>query len=104
MSDRMTWEEKFAACQALGDAVLRMRKPGDWYVDQHAEIKDGCILKGEYGNGATPEAAALDHFEKLTALAPGEYVVTRAMGADRRAVRWNGYMWASVQEKEAVSP
>lgn len=98
----MTWEEKLAALNALSDNVtgasLRMRKPGDWYVEQNVEVKDGLILEGRYGNGATPEAAVLDHWENLTKLKSHEYLVV-GWGKERKAYRWNGHMWATVKEK-----
>lgn len=94
----MTWEEKLAALQSLGDCCLRMRHPGDWYVSATSvEVSSGRMLEGRYGNGATPEAAVLDHWEKYTALVgPGEVVVINAMSTERRHVRWTGYMWTDV--------
>lgn len=96
----MTWEQKLAACQALSACSLKMREPGDWYVSQDVEIKDKSILKGEYGNGTTPEEAVEDHWTRLTQLAAHEYLVTRAGGGElRKAVRWNGFMWDQVIEE-----
>jgi hypothetical protein len=44
----MTWEQKFAAILSIGDAALRMRKPGDWYVDHRGvEVKErqsSCMI------------------------------------------------------------
>lgn len=96
MAPGMTWEEMFAAIAALGgDPSLRMRKPGDWYVLQgRVEVKHRSTLESRYGNGTTPAAAVVDHWQKLTTLAPGEVIVVNAFTDDRRAVRWNGYMWA----------
>jgi hypothetical protein len=95
----MTWEQKLAACQALGECHLMMRKPGDWYVSQRVSVKeregDGVIV-GRYGNGATPEEAAEDHFNELTAKTPLAYVVIDEMRPARRHVRWNGFMWEDV--------
>ena len=95
----MTWEEKLEACNALARCGLSMRKPGDWYVYQSGvELKRGCMLGGGGGNGTTPELAVLDHWEGHTNLQPGEYLVIGAMTPNRRAVKWNGYMWATVDE------
>lgn len=95
----MTFEQKIQALTAIGDLALRMRHPGNWYVDQdHVEMKptpDASILESSYGNGATPEAAVLDHWAKLTRPSPW-VVVCRAMAEDRRLLRWNGFMWADV--------
>lgn len=96
----MTWEEKLAACKAIGSEIgLRMRKPGDWYVDHcGVEVKEGSMLASRYGNGPTPQAAAEDHWTQLTELTPREYIVLDAGRSTRRAVRWNGFMWQDVQE------
>ena len=94
----MNWEQKLAACKALRPygTGLRMRSPGDWYVEQIGleVIEEGHrgMLVGRYGNGATPEAAVEDHWAKLTA-SDVAAVVLNAMGPDRREVRWNGFMW-----------
>jgi len=82
------------------DVAVRMRKPGDWYVDQNVEVKDMDCLEGRYGNGETPYGAILDHWNKLTNLAPHEYLVVNAMRSNRKAYRWNGFMWAEVDEKK----
>jgi hypothetical protein len=76
-----------------------MRKPGDWYVEQRVEVRKGSVLEGRYGNGPDPEAAVLEHWQELTELGADEYLVARAYGDDRKAVRWNGFMWDHVQEK-----
>lgn len=94
----MTYEEKFEAINALGEASVHMRKPGDWYVSQATEIKDGGMLCGHYGDGTSPEAAIEDHWRVLTELNPHQYVVINAAGPDRQALSWNGYRWASVRE------
>lgn len=95
----MTWEEKLAACQALSECSLKMRSPGNWYVQQcGTDITQGSMLVGKYGNGQTPQQAVEDHWLKLTELAPQEYIVIRAYGEDRLAVKWNGYMWSTVNE------
>lgn len=97
----LTWEQKLAAFQAISDHSLRMRKPGDWYVDAtRLEIKespDSSVLVGTYGNGATPAAAVEDHWRKyVTDLAPGAYIVANAFREDRKHYRWNGFMWAEL--------
>ena len=99
---RMNWQQKLSAVQALCgtfNVAVRMRNPGDWYVNDCTEIKDGSILRGEYGNGATPEQAVEDHWDILTNLPHEQYIVVRAAREDRRAVRWNGFMWEDVAEK-----
>ena len=95
----MTWEQKLEACNALCECSLIMRKPGDWYVHHGIEISQSGLLLGAYGNGTTPEEAVMNHWDEITKLKPGEHLVIHAMGPNRQAVKWNGYMWQSVTEK-----
>lgn len=102
----MSWQEKFAAINALGEASLMMRKPGDWYVNQpRVETKDegSSVIGCDYGNGATPEDAVVDHWERIAALPPRWFVVVDSFGPSRRHVRWNGYMWVDVPRDVAAS-
>jgi len=96
----MTWQQKLAALQCLGDCSLKMREPGDWYVSQsRVEVGGDGMLAGSYGNGETPVVAVTDHWRVLVDELPvGKHLVLGASSDDRRAVRWNGYMWADVQE------
>lgn len=102
----MTWEQKFQACNALRGGILvtlQMRAPGDWYVgNQHAERKEGGVLSGGCVTGAkTPEEAVNQHWDWLTD--PKYYLVIGAYGSERKAVRWNGFMWESVNEARDVA-
>lgn len=98
----MTWEQKFAAMAALcgWPAVsLRMRKPGDWYVEARGrEVSTGRgTLSGRYGNGHSPEAAILDDWcQVVEQLGAEECIVINSGLENERRVRWNGYMWESV--------
>lgn len=96
----MDWEQKLQALNVVAECVLKMRKPGDWFVSQPIDVKQQSILVGMYGNGATPQAAVEDHWTQLTTLPADEYIVSRYgdMGT-RTAVRWNGFMWDRVVEK-----
>ncbi len=96
----MTWEQKLQACQALCEHTLRMRKPGDWYVDGSVDVKRRSCLEARFGNGRTPEEAVEDHWKQLTELEPGQYLVIKAYGEDRQAVEWNGFMWTTVRERQ----
>jgi len=100
----MMWEEKLAACKALGDCALRMREPGDWYVSWSVEaVEHGHpgILVGRYGNGATPQLAVEDHWSRITAPEVSALVVN-AMRPTRREVRWNGFMWWDVPSEQSA--
>lgn len=94
----MTWEEKLMVLRALGDASLKIRKPGDWYVSQSVSVKRGGVLVGEYGNGTSPEAAVKDHWDKLAENMTGEYLVCNEHRDQRDAFKWNGFMWDRVDE------
>lgn len=93
----MNYEQKLQALNAIGECKILMRSPGNWYVSQSTEVKNNGMLEGRYGNGATPERAIEDHWESLTTLAPHEYIVIHA-GGNRKAVKWNGFMWEDVKE------
>lgn len=99
----MNWEQKLAAFKALGEAHLEMRKPGDWYVADSINVGgDGCLV-GAYGNGATPQQAVEDHWQKLVVDLPlDRHLHSRHAGVIRR-VRWNGYMWQDIAP-ESVDP
>lgn len=94
----MKFKQKAEALNALSEISIRINHYGKWYVSQRTEIKDGGILKGEYGDGDTPEEAINNHWRVLVDnLANNCYLVINATDKKlRRAVRWNGFMW---QEK-----
>ena len=98
----MTYEQMLKTCQALDpDCTIRMRKPGDWYVDWRVEMKDGGVLRSEYGNGVSPVDAIHNHWTIVATLPSNQYLVIEADVPSRRhAVRWNGFMWAPVVEPE----
>lgn len=94
----MTWEQKLAALQALmPDTCLRMRKPGDWYVDARGRSIGGDgLLHGNYGNGKTPEAAIENDWLQMTEIPSDRYIVVQC-GGERRQFRWSGFMWSEVK-------
>lgn len=98
----MNWEQKMEAIKSLAgmDTCIKMRRPGDWYVLDRVDIKDGRFIRGGTGNGRTPEEAVNDRWFQLTELSRDQYLVVHAFGDDRKAVRWNGFMWTTVTEKD----
>lgn len=94
----MDYEQKLYALNSLGECKILMRKPGDWYVSQSTEVKNNGMLEGRYGNGCTPQEAIVNHWERLTELAEHEYIIIHAGREDRKAVKWNGFMWEAVKE------
>lgn len=92
------------AISALGrfDFHIKIRETGEWYACCAAEIKRGICLVGVHGNGQTPEEAVDDLWLELTSLQLGEYLVLGAYTDRRRAVKWNGFMWDGVREKDAA--
>lgn len=92
--------QKFAAILALGpQACLRMRSDGSWYVaDDHIEVKQGAMLCSPSQAGSTPEKAIHECWEQLTDLKNCEYLVAGGNREDRKAFKWNGFMWADVKE------
>ena len=98
----MNWEEKLDAIQHLGETVLRMRAPGDWYVSQsgvESTARGSAVLRGEYGDGTSPEAAVLHHWNVLTVHDGNtSYLVLNATDeTKRRHVYWNGFMWKDAE-------
>jgi hypothetical protein len=94
----MTYEQKFAALGALWFApALHMQKPGDWYVLwTGVERREGGCLSSGCVSEATPELAVEAKWEWATD--PRYYLVINAMRDNRRAVKWNGFMWEDVDE------
>jgi len=97
MSSAPTWEQKFEALQGLGEAALKMRAPGKWYVSQPGvEIKalrSGAAV--EQQDGESPEKAVNLRWSALTEASAEQYVEHRR-GRLQRRVRWNGFMWADL--------
>ena len=102
----MDWQQKAEALASLTELSIKFRERENrigsaepWYVSQKIDIKDGGCLVGSYGNGNTPQEAIEDHWEVLTTkLNRDQYIVVRGLSDERKAVRWNGFMWADVPE------
>ncbi len=81
----MDYQYIMHVCNNLGEMSIRMRKPNDWYVNHRGvEVKNGGCLEDRYGNGNTPQDAIIDHWKKLTVLAPHEYIVCCPLGGGER--------------------
>lgn len=87
-----TWEQRLAALQALTECSLRMREPGNWYVETSLEIGDGSILSSAYGNGKTPQEAVEKTWTNVTRLRDDQYLALRREG-DRLNAVWDGDAW-----------
>lgn len=102
----LTWEQQLVAIKAFaGDfnVSLKMRKPGDWYVEAHMSLGGDGMLLGTYGNGRTPEEAVEDHWRIFAVEIPDDrYVVATGEQPYRRA-RWNGFMWSLLSDEQAES-
>lgn len=99
--DTASWQDRLAAMQVLADASVRMRKPGDWYVQQGISVSNGVILSGYYGNGSTPEAAVEDHWRIYTRLDEGTWIAVKD-GDDRMNAVWDGDAWKTWKPEPAV--
>lgn len=95
----MTTAQKALALNALGwsDFAIKIRETGEWYAVCAGEISDGHVLKSTMGNGRNPEMAIASLWSCMTSLEPGERIVLLRDG-ERRAVRWNGFMWEPFNE------
>jgi hypothetical protein len=99
----MDWNQKAKALNALSPISIKIGTSGHWYVSQGLEIKQGHVLASCVGRGGDPVEAIDNHWkEAVLDLKPGEYLVVNAGGKDRKAVRWNGFMWEGVPEEKAA--
>lgn len=95
----MNWGQKLEALKALCgefNVSLKMRAPGDWYVETTGlEIKvNASILSSHTSRAPSPEKAVEDAWRAYVEdLPPDRYLVVGAMRSSRRHVRWNGFMW-----------
>ena len=88
-----TWEEKLMKLKELAPgAHLEMRAPGDWYVSASMYVKDGQMMRGEFGNGPTPGHAVIHHWE----IYRNKVAYTGAWGDGRGFVFHNG-AWIEVK-------
>lgn len=102
----MDWQQKAEALAGLTELAIHFREkqwliggPEPWYVQQKIDIREGGCLHGAYGNGYTPQEAIENHWKRLVDdLAADQYLIVRSSTDDRRAVRWNGFMWQDVPE------
>lgn len=98
----LTWEQKAEAMDALAPFTFKIvprHGGGGWCASVSAEVKSGPILSSGNGHGKSVETAVLALWQGLvTDLKAEDYLVINAMGPNRRAVRWNGFMWADVFE------
>jgi len=92
----MDWEQKLEAMQALCECSLKMRCPGNWYVEtRKREVGGDGLLSSTYGNGSTPQKAVEDDWRRLVEeLPPASYIVLDPHEEPRKTYRWNGYRWA----------
>jgi len=102
----MDWQQMFAALKAISpEATLQMRKPNDWYCRlPGVELKNGITLQTVRGTGGSPGEAVAAAWIAATELPSspdgGPYLVVNATDPKRRrAMRWNGFMWADVDEE-----
>ena len=96
----MDWQQKFKAIRSLNpfDTSLMMRDRGDWYLHHGVERKEGGGLSGGLTSGETPEEAITQAWDWFTD--PKYYIVVNAYRNNRRAVKWNGFMWEDITEEK----
>jgi hypothetical protein len=93
----MDWKQKFTALDALAPASLKLDVNKNWFVSHTGvERKEGgCLATGGGGHADTVDKAVENYWNWL--VCESYYVVVNAYG-QRRAVRWNGFMWEDVYE------
>ena len=98
-TERFDWEQKFKALNILEPCALKMRGPGEWYVLQSIEIKTGHRMSCVGAMGTTPQDAVEAYWTAITDdPTDNQFIVARSGRPTRMAVRWNGCMWAPVDE------
>lgn len=87
------------------EAQWRIGRAEPWYVSQNIVVKKAgaSTVVGKGGNGNTPQDAIVDHWRTLVDdLSHDEYLIVGS-GDSRRAVKWNGFMWADYPEPARVA-
>lgn len=83
------------ALRALGELALNVRADGTWYVNlPHVEIKNGAMLTTPTQTAPSPQKAIAEAWNTYST----GLVIVQHPGQPRRALRWNGFMWADVVE------
>ena len=98
----MDWQQKALALQLLVGWLnfsIKMRGVKNWYVQTKGlERKEKSILSSGCTSGITPQDAVEQCCEWATD--SKYYLVLNAHATDRRAVKWNGFMWEDVTEEK----
>jgi hypothetical protein len=100
----MTPEQIVTALDALGeDLVVHCNGERAWVAFRGVEIANGTALEGVMGRGQTINAAIQDLWDKIRSLPADRWLVLGAHSDNRRAVRWNGFMWAPYIEPRSAA-
>lgn len=97
----LNWIQKALAMQSLVgwyNFAFKLRPDGSWYI-QHTGLhrRENHALSGGCQSADSPEEAMNDCW--VWATCPRYYLVLAGGGTDRRAVKWNGFMWEDVSEE-----
>jgi hypothetical protein len=95
----MNWEETLYAINALRECSLTMSEPGKWFaraprIERKRPWASTC--EGVCGRAATPEKAVAAYWTKITG--EGWIILKDGLEAERRTVRWNGFMWVDTPD------
>lgn len=97
----LTWKQKAFAIQSLvgwGKFALKLRDDSSWYTQHGIERVEKSVLSSGCESGETPEDAINQLWSWATDL--NYHLVVGAFTSERKAVRWNGFMWENVKEEE----
>lgn len=99
LTDYMGWEKKIEALKCLGEVDLYMHEPGRWAIRvKKMEIKQGKMIGSIHGMGASPQHAVNNLWDQLMNLPSNQYIVIDALGDNRKAFKWAGFMWKEIEE------
>jgi len=104
--ERMNWQQKALALHSLSGTFnfsLHLREDGTWFVNLTGiERKEGRCLSSGCQVAKTPEQAIEGCWAWATE--SGYYLVKGASSDDRRAFKWNGFMWEEIEEENSEIP
>jgi hypothetical protein len=101
----MDTKKRALALNALSPIELRLDINGNWFVRWvGVEIKKGPCLGGAGERGATPDEAIDRTWASVEDMSKdrSRYLVVGAYTDQRKAVRWNGFMWEIIIEEKAA--
>lgn len=99
----MDVQQKMAAIKSIApNSVITWLSRDKWHCSvPSVEVHTRSTLRSCGGWGPSVEEAINNCWKHMTVIQDDEYLVARAMTPQRRAFRWNEFMWQEVEEVKA---